>query len=197
MEHEGKIKLHTISNPAISLYCHISFTQRSMTVVDPPTITQLQIAEFGWRTKLRSSDSSTIHTDHRWSPTNRSMASINFTTKVEAPESQNPINRKKWKTPQTLIYSERAKVEMVKFSVEHFGRKGLRLGKITWRPKSQSKWGSFDLKKTPGDIRNVKSCLVVGQSKPQMSWNRRNLSDMRKHFRRYLDHRIEESRRIG
>jgi hypothetical protein len=33
---EGRIKLHTISNPAISLDCHISSTQRSMTLVDIP-----------------------------------------------------------------------------------------------------------------------------------------------------------------
>jgi hypothetical protein len=35
-EREGRIKLHTISNPAISIDHQISSNQRSTTMVDPP-----------------------------------------------------------------------------------------------------------------------------------------------------------------
>jgi hypothetical protein len=138
-EREGRIKLHAISNPAISLDHQISSTQRSTTVVDPPTITQLQIVEFGRWTKPHASYGSAIHTDCRWSPANRSMVSINFTTKAEAPESRTPVNHWIWKTPRPLIYSECAKVAVVNFGADHFGRKGLRTSNITRRPKSQSK----------------------------------------------------------
>jgi hypothetical protein len=65
VEREGRIKLHVISNPTISLDHQISSTQRSTTVVDPPTIAQLQIAEFGRQTKPRASYGSAIHID-RW-----------------------------------------------------------------------------------------------------------------------------------
>jgi hypothetical protein len=41
VEREGIIKQCVISNPAISLDHQISLIQRSTTVVDPPTITQL------------------------------------------------------------------------------------------------------------------------------------------------------------
>jgi hypothetical protein len=47
VEREGRIKLHVISNPAISLDHQISSIQRSTTVVDPPTITQLQLRSLG------------------------------------------------------------------------------------------------------------------------------------------------------
>jgi hypothetical protein len=46
-ECEGRIKLHVISNPAISLDRQISSIQRSTTVVDPPTIAQLQLWSLG------------------------------------------------------------------------------------------------------------------------------------------------------
>jgi hypothetical protein len=46
-EREGKIKIYVISNPEIILYRHISSIQRSMTVVDTPTIAQLQLQSLG------------------------------------------------------------------------------------------------------------------------------------------------------
>jgi hypothetical protein len=42
-EHEGRIKLYVISNPTIILDRHISLIQRSTTVVNSPTIAQLQL----------------------------------------------------------------------------------------------------------------------------------------------------------
>jgi hypothetical protein len=67
-KNERIIKLHGISNPTISLDCYIPSNQRSTTVVDPPTITQLKIAKFGRHAKPRASYSYEIHTDRRWSP---------------------------------------------------------------------------------------------------------------------------------
>jgi hypothetical protein len=46
-EHEGRIKLYIISNPANSLDHQISSIQRSMTMVNSPTITQLQLRSLG------------------------------------------------------------------------------------------------------------------------------------------------------
>jgi hypothetical protein len=46
-EREGRIKQRVISNPAISLNCQISSIQRSTTMVDPPTIAQLQLQSLG------------------------------------------------------------------------------------------------------------------------------------------------------
>jgi hypothetical protein len=72
----------------------------------------------------------------RWSPANRSMVSINFTTKAEALGVTNSRQLWIWKTPRSLIYSEHAKVAVVNFGADHFRRKGLRTSKITRRPKS-------------------------------------------------------------
>jgi hypothetical protein len=49
LEREEKIKQCIISNLAISLDCQISSIQRSTTVFDPPTITQLQLWSLGDR----------------------------------------------------------------------------------------------------------------------------------------------------
>jgi hypothetical protein len=51
-EREGRIKLHTISNPAISLDRQISSTQRSKTMVDPPK-DQIKSCDIGY-TSARS-----------------------------------------------------------------------------------------------------------------------------------------------
>jgi hypothetical protein len=47
VDREGRIKLHVISNLTISLDHQITLIQRSMTMVDPPTITQLQLQSLG------------------------------------------------------------------------------------------------------------------------------------------------------
>jgi hypothetical protein len=47
VEHKDKIKKCDISNPTISLDRGISLIQRSMIVVDPPTITQLKLQTLG------------------------------------------------------------------------------------------------------------------------------------------------------
>jgi hypothetical protein len=86
-EHEGRIKQCVISNLAISLDHQISSIQRSMTMVDPPTIAQLQLWRLGDKLKPHASYGSSIHTDFRWSPTNRYTVSINFNTKAEGPKS--------------------------------------------------------------------------------------------------------------
>ena len=58
-----------------------------------------------------------------------------------------------------MIYLENAKVAVVKFDIDHFDRKGLRISKIALRLKSQSGHESYDLTNTSGNI------PIVGSSK--------------------------------